>query len=1341
MTLVEVVISVLIVGMITGAITSSLLTSLNIFSPTRHRVNETSDARTVASFLSRDAQAAGGTDPNTGSLDTTNNLGVSTTDAAGCSTTSGLVLRFKWFDRTPTLTAGEQNVVVHVANYYYVASSNQLVRTTCDSGPTPVTPSSATLGAPTTAVLATTVAGVTASCDPASCPSLPDTVTLAITATDKSGVSDVPTAPYTYTVTASLRPEGQTAPCDATVAGCTTPTGTIDPLITLGSSCNNGVSGLDVGGAAEVDVNGGITLSGGNINCPASNFHLGNNGSFQSGQITVVSQAVDPFAGLTPPADTCATSTGNPATTVSGGATHYHPGTYKTDPTINGNVTVVFDPGNYVFCAGLSIGSNNTNVSGTGVLLYLKGGTLNINGGTVNLTGQTTGPYAPLLVWQAAADTTSPMSLTGGSALNLNGIVYAPSVEVRLRGGSSTPFVKAIIAGNVSFSGTSGITIGTPPPQLFISSPVSLPSWTIGVPYPVTSLTATGGSGGNSWTVTGLPTGVTFDPSTNSISGTPTATGLFAPHIKLTDSDGDIALATYSVTINAAPTITGPASLPSADVTRDYPPPSKTAVMTATGGTAPYAWSATGLPPGLTIDPSSGAISGNPTAVGSYSPTIMLKDAANATDTKSYAASPIVISALPAITAPSGATLPNWTTGSSGYSQQITVTDGTGPFTWQLSAAPAGLTISNTGLITGTPTGPQTYSMVVTATDADGVAASKTYGLTINPGVSVTCSVPNGEITIPYSGSCSGTGGTPPYTYSWAAVPGLTLNPNSGAITGTPTVANTYTRTITVTDSVGGTSTKTVSFVINPAPTIATGSLPSWTINQNYGSSNTTMQGTGGLTPYVWSDGGTLPPGLSLNSATGQITGTPTLAGTYTVTVTLTDSANVQTTRSYVVTINGSPSITTTGPLPDGEQTVFYSSTMQATGGTPDAGGHYQWTISSGLPNNSGLSINATTGVISGTPNVSGSFTLTVVATDVAGATDSVQRTLLLAAPPSVTSNSLPAATRTQVGYSVTLSSSGGTGATTWTVTAGALPAGLNLSSTGVISGNVGAGATTQTFTVTATDSLGATASKSLTLTVNAPPSITTVPPLATATDTQVGYSQALAASGGTGTISWSLGAGTLPTGLNLSTGGVISGNVDAAATTQTFTVTATDSNGVSVNANFTITVRPRPMITSVALNNGGAAGTIDKGDQIVVTFSQQMHEATLCSAWTNDAADQSTTNNVTVTVSDGTGATNDAISVTTSTCTFNFGSINLGSNAYATGGSLTFGGAGNNVSTIAWTAATHTLTITLGKAGGGAAGNVASSAPVYTASGAVTDPNGVTIGNSPFTLPVGPQF
>ena len=72
---------------------------------------------------------------------------------------------------------------------------------------------------------------------------------------------------------------------------------------------------------------------------------------------------------------------------------------------------------------------------------------------------------------------------------------------------------------------------------------------------------------------------------------------------------------------------------------------------------------------------------------------------------------------------------------------------------------------------------------------------------------------------------------------------------------------------------------------------------------------------------------------------------------------------------------------------------------------------------------------------------------------------------------------------------------------------------------------------------------------------------------------------------------------------------------------------------------------------------------------------------------------------------------------------------------------SAIFWGNGANKSTITWTAATHTLTITLGKQSGGTVSTVSSSTPVYAASGSILDSTGAGLGNSPFALPAAKQF
>jgi hypothetical protein len=164
-----------------------------------------------------------------------------------------------------------------------------------------------------------------------------------------------------------------------------------------------------------------------------------------------------------------------------------------------------------------------------------------------------------------------------------------------------------------------------------------------------------------------------------------------------------------------------------------------------------------------------------------------------------------------------------------------------------------------------------------------------------------------------------------------------------------------------------------------------------------------------------------------------------------------------------------------------------------------------------------------------------------------------------------------------------------------------------------------------------------------------------------------------------------------------------------------------------------------------VALANGGStAGRLEKGDTIAVTFSAQMKVSSFCSTWSGDSSNQSLTGNgdVVVSVADGTGATNDVLTVTSGTCTFRFGSINLGSNAYISGGAVTFSGSGGSKSSIAWNATTHVLTITLGnQSGTGSVATVASTTVVYTVSPSITNPAGQAVTNSPVTLSAGQRF
>jgi hypothetical protein len=236
------------------------------------------------------------------------------------------------------------------------------------------------------------------------------------------------------------------------------------------------------------------------------------------------------------------------------------------------------------------------------------------------------------------------------------------------------------------------------------------------------------------------------------------------------------------------------------------------------------------------------------------------------------------------------------------------------------------------------------------------------------------------------------------------------------------------------------------------------------------------------------------------------------------------------------------------------------------------------------------------------TSATNGSHTLVAVG-NTSGTTATSNTFTVNVPPPSVTTTSLASATRTQAGYSQTLTETGGTGPFTWSISSGSLPTGLGLNpGTGTISGTVGATATTQTFTVKVTDTNGAAATKSLTLNVNPPPSVTTTSLPATAHGA-TGYMQTLTETGGTGPFTWSLQTGSLPAGLTLNAGtGVISGAVTAAGSTQSFTVAVTDTNGVVGTKPLTIVVNPAPTITFPTSGNQEHLGHNGPGATFTVT-------------------------------------------------------------------------------------------------------------------------------------------
>src|SRR6478736_10085611 len=319
-----------------------------------------------------------------------------------------------------------------------------------------------------------------------------------------------------------------------------------------------------------------------------------------------------------------------------------------------------------------------------------------------------------------------------------------------------------------------------------------------------------------------------------------------------------------------------------------------------------------------------------------------------------------------------------------------------------------------------------------------------------------TTSLPEQTVNLPYSASVSGSGGAPPYTWSVSpALPGnLSLDPATGAITGTPTTAATTTHTFTLHDSSAPSQTveQPLNLTIEPPLAITTTSLPDASISSSYNEPVETVGGLGALTFSIVLPGtGTLPSTLSLNTATGIISGTPTApAGPFPFTVRVADTSGQQDTKDLTVRVTPTtpPQITTTS-LPSGTAGQSYNQRVQATGGI----GTLTWSISAGsLPPGLVLTQSGPAGgTISGTPTSGGSFTFTVKITDSVGQNDTQDLSINLT-PLSITTSSLPSGSIGQV-YNQTIQTIGGVAPLNFSISAGTLPPGLTLNQTGVISG------------------------------------------------------------------------------------------------------------------------------------------------------------------------------------------------------------------------------------------------------------------------------------------------
>jgi uncharacterized repeat protein (TIGR01451 family) len=509
----------------------------------------------------------------------------------------------------------------------------------------------------------------------------------------------------------------------------------------------------------------------------------------------------------------------------------------------------------------------------------------------------------------------------------------APSGQQISCTSSTTPFT----AGTIVVNGV--VTSGSVTPTLIQTSTTAIasssdaspatsssaPAGTVPAAPVVTGVSPTNGAagGGNDVTVTGTnlsgATAIEIGTAVEFTAGTPTtlnlcaaaAPGCFtvtsATSLDISDMPGHAAAAvqvrvvslgiagTGAYTYNAGPALLFPA-----------PPSGEAAVaysdqLTVTGGTSPFTWSVSAgtLPSGVTLNASTGLLSGTPATAGTYSFTVKVTDQSGLSDTEAVS---LTIIAGPSLSFP--APPAGWT--HTVYSDTLTESGGTSPFTWSVSSGslPAGISLSPDGNLTGTPTTVGTASFTVKVTDAKGQSATQPASIGISAGVSTTFTAPPAAVIgSAYSDTLTAAGGTAPYTWSVNAgslPPGIALS-SAGVLSGTPTSTGTYPFTVNVIDKNNGIATTSITLVVGSGLTLTFGTPPSGQVGTAY---TDTLTAAGGTAPYTWSvSAGTPPAGITLNAATGVLSGTPTTGGTANFTIKVTDAAGQTATHATSITI------------------------------------------------------------------------------------------------------------------------------------------------------------------------------------------------------------------------------------------------------------------------------------------------------------------------------------------------------------------------------------------------------------------------------------------------------
>ena len=714
-----------------------------------------------------------------------------------------------------------------------------------------------------------------------------------------------------------------------------------------------------------------------------------------------------------------------------------------------------------------------------------------------------------------------------------------------------------------------------------------------GTPAPAIALTGT------------LPSGVTYNAGTKTLSGTPAAGtgGSYALTVTASNGVGSNATQAFTLVVNQAPAIT------SANTSTFVVGSGGSFVFAATGTPAPAIALTGTLPSGVTYNAGTKMLSGTPAAGtgGSYALTVTASNSVGSSATQAFT---LVVNQAPAITSANGATFKVAVAGTT----TVTRTGFPLPTLSVSGVLPAGVTFTpGTGVLAGTPaTGTSgSYPLTFTASNGVGSNATQAFTLTVQPpsaasivstagsGQSATVGTAFGAVlqatvkdaangpvagaavtfTLPASGASG--------TFAGGVTTSTATTNASGAASSPVITANATVGSYTVTATVPGVATPAnfslTNVVATSAPTITSANTTTFVVGS---AGSFVFAATGTPAPAIALTG-TLPSGVTYNAGTKTLSGTPAAGtgGSYALTVTASNGVGSNATQVFTLVVNQAPAIT-------GANTTTFvvgsvGSFVFAATGTPAPA----IALTGTLP--SGVTYNAGTKTLSGTPaaGTGGSYALTVTASNGVGSNATQAFTLVVNQAPAITS----ANTSTFVvgsGGSFVFAATG-TPAPAIALT-GTLPSGVTYNAgTKMLSGTPAAGTGgSYALTVTASNSVGSSATQAFTLVVNQAPAITSangatfkVAVAGTTTVTRTGFPLP--------TLSVS---GVLPAGVTFTPGTGVLAGTPATGTSGSYPLTFTASNGVGSNATqaFTLTVQPPSAASIVSTAGSGQSATVN---------------------------------------------------------------------------------------------------------------------------------------------------